>query len=217
MDEDVQRVLVICAHSDDQVIGAGGTIAKLAREGSQVRTFICSFGEQSHPHLKKVEVRKMRVFESQKANQILGGTSVLFLGMQEGHFLEDYERLHWRGKLLRHLHEFKPQRILTHSADDPHPDHRAVHKIVMNLYSKGGLNCEVYTFDIWTFLNIKKRKSPKLIVDISKTFTRKLDAISIFRSQKIALFTLLWSVYTKAIYYGLKRGARYAEVFYKVR
>jgi LmbE family N-acetylglucosaminyl deacetylase len=217
MDEDVKRVLIICAHSDDQVIGAGGTIAKLAKEECQVRTFICSFGEQSHPHLKKVEVRKMRVFESQKANQILGGTSVLFLGMREGHFLEEYDHLRWRGKLLRHIHEFKPQRILTHSADDPHPDHRAVHHIVMDLYEKGGLKCEIYTFDIWNLFNIKKRRNPRLIVDISKTFTRKLDALSAFRSQKVALFTLLWSVYTKAIYYGLKRGVRYAEVFYKVR
>ena len=214
--DDVKRVLVLCAHSDDQVIGAGGTIARLAKT-AEVKTFICSFGEQSHPHLKKVEVRKVRVLESKKANQILGGSDVLFLGMREGHFLEDYAHLHWRQKLLKHIHTFKPDRIFTHSSDDPHPDHRAVHHIVQDLYTHGNLDCEVYTFDVWNLFNIKKRRNPKLVVDITPTFTRKLDALSAFRSQKVALFTLLWSVYLKAFYYGMKRGVRYAEVFYKVK
>jgi LmbE family N-acetylglucosaminyl deacetylase len=215
--EDIKRVLIICAHSDDQVIGAGGTMAQLTRDGVEVRTFICSFGEQSHPHLKPIEIRKTRVKESQQANKILGGSSVLFLGMRESHFPEDYARLQWRNKLLRHIHSFRPQRILTHSADDPHPDHRAVYYIVQDLYAYGKLQCEVYTFDIWNMFNIKKRRCPRLVVDISKTFTRKLDALSTFRSQKVAVFTLLWAVYIKAIYFGMKRGVRYAEVFYKVK
>jgi LmbE family N-acetylglucosaminyl deacetylase len=214
---EARKVLVICAHSDDQVIGAGGTIAKFARDGGQVRTFICSFGEQSHPHLKEIDVRKMRVAESKTADKVLGGHGVLFLGMKEGHFLEDYDALQWREKLLRHIHVFKPAMILTHSPDDPHPDHRAVYKIVLDLHSKGKLNAEVYTFDIWTLFHTSQRHSPRLVIDISKSFTRKLDALSSFRSQKVALFTLLWSVYVKAVYYGLKRGVRYAEVFHRVR
>lgn len=216
MDE-IKRALIICAHSDDQVIGAGGTIAKLAREGVDVRTFICSFGEQSHPHLKPVEVRKTRVAESQRANQILGGGTVLFLAMREGKFWEDYEERRWGEKLERHLTDFKPDYIFTHAADDPHPDHRAVYRIALDVYSRAGLRCEVYSFDVWTLFNIKKRRNPKLAIDITQTFTRKLDALSTFKSQKVALFTLLWSVYAKAIYYGLKRNVRYAEVFYKVR
>ncbi|HIH24915.1 TPA: hypothetical protein HA251_07820 [Candidatus Woesearchaeota archaeon] len=64
---------------------------------------------------------------------------------------------------------------------------------------------------------MKKRRNPRLSVDISSTFVRKLDALSAFKSQKVALFTLVWSVYTKAIANGLRRGTRYAEVFYKVR
>lgn len=215
--ETVKRVLIICAHSDDQVIGAGGTMARFSREGVDVRTFICSFGEQSHPHLKPVEVRKVRVKESQSANKILGGSSVLFLGMPEGRFAEEYEQRRWRQKLLRHIHTFKPDRILTHSPDDPHPDHRAVYHITEDLYEHGKLQCEVYAFDVWNLFNIKKRRSPRLIIDITKTFTRKLDALSTFRSQRVTLLTLLWTVYAKAIYFGLKRGVRYAEVFYKVR
>lgn len=214
---DAKRVLIICAHSDDQVIGAGGTIAKLAKQGAQVRTFICSFGEQSHPHLQQIDIRKTRVLESKKANALLGGGSVLFLGMREGRFAEDYHKYQWESKLLHHLHDFKPDCILTHSSDDPHFDHRATHKIAMQVCKKSKLQSEIYTFDVWNLFNISKRRNPKLVVDISQHFARKLDALSTFRSQRVALFTLLWSVYVKAIYYGLKRGVRYAEVFYKVQ
>jgi LmbE family N-acetylglucosaminyl deacetylase len=148
---------------------------------------------------------------------VLGGHGILFLGMHEGKFLEDYAALRWREKLLHHIHLFKPTMIITHSPDDPHPDHRAVHKIVMDLYTHGTLTAEVYTFDVWTLFHVSQRHSPKLVIDISKTFTRKLDALSTFKSQRVALFTLLWSVYVKAIYYGIRRGVRYAEVLYRVR
>jgi len=215
--QDFRRVLILCAHSDDQAIGAGGTIAKFSSAGVDVKTFIFSFGELSHPHLQEMEVRKTRVQESQDANKILGGTSVIFLGMREGKFPEEYSERKWYEKLLSHIHSFRPDCILTHAPDDLHPDHRAVYKIVMDVYERGKLTCDLYAFDIWTVLNVKKRHVPCLVVDISQTFTKKIDALSAFRSQKVALFTLLWSVYAKAIFWGLRRGVRYAEVFYKLR
>jgi LmbE family N-acetylglucosaminyl deacetylase len=174
MDE-IKRALIICAHSDDQVIGAGGTIAKLAREGVDVRTFICSFGEQSHPHLKPVEVRKTRVAESQRANQILGGGTVLFLAMREGKFWEDYEERRWGEKLERHLTDFKPDYIFTHAADDPHPDHRAVYRIALDVYSRAGLRCEVYSFDVWTpsrWVRKSRSTSPRASIRSRRRSTR---------------------------------------------
>ena len=38
--DDIKRAVIICAHSDDQVIGAGGTIGMLARDGAEIKTFI---------------------------------------------------------------------------------------------------------------------------------------------------------------------------------
>jgi LmbE family N-acetylglucosaminyl deacetylase len=214
---DAKRILILCAHSDDQVIGPGGTIVQLARKGAKVRTYICSFGEQSHPHLQEDEVRRIRVQESKDADRILGGSGVIFLGMREGKFWKEYQARGWRRKLLKHIADFKPDVILTHSVDDPHPDHRDVYRMATDLYEHGNLRCEMYMFDIWTIFNVKKRRLPRLVVDISTTFSRKLDALQVFRSQKVALFTLLWSVYTRAFTQGLKRGVRWGEVFYRVR
>ena len=209
-----QRVLVICAHSDDQAIGAGGYIAKLAREGAEVRTIIASFGEQSHPHLKPKEIRTIRVLESKRADRILGGSGVMFLGLREGRFLREHEARGLHPKLIEHIVRFDPDLILTHSSDDPHPDHRAVYEIVLRAHR--GLSCEVWTFDIWNLWNLKRR-TPRVIVDITGSFQRKLDAIAAFKSQWHARALLLVPTYLRAIIWGVRRHVRYAEAYHKVR
>ncbi|MDO8660733.1 MAG: PIG-L family deacetylase, partial [Candidatus Woesearchaeota archaeon] len=83
-----QTILTICAHNDDQIVGAGGTLAKYAAEGKRIRTVICSFGESSHPHLKREIIVERRVKESLRADKILGGSGVAYFGLAEGKFLQ---------------------------------------------------------------------------------------------------------------------------------
>jgi len=211
-----ERVLVFCAHSDDQVLGAGGYLAKLAKEGCEVKTIICSFGEQSHPHLKEMEISKIRVEESEKADKVLGGKDVFFLGLKEGSFQKEFENRGFLDPVVLQLQAFKPTKILTHSSDDPHPDHRATHKMLLEIHEIACPTAEIYSFDIWNLFNLKRRK-PKMIVDITHTFKRKIDALKSFKSQRTALALLLWSVYAKAVFWGMKKNCRYAEVFYKIR
>ncbi len=211
-----KRVLIFCAHSDDQVLGAGGYINRLSKEGSTIRTIICSFGEQSHPHLKEMEISKIRVHESEKADKMLGGSGVLFLGLREGSIRHDFETRGYRAHVVRQIRRFRPARILTHSPDDPHPDHRAVFRLLLDLHEEACPTAEVYTFDVWNLFNLKRRR-PRLIIDITQTFKNKIDALKAFRSQKTALASLLWSVYVRAVWWGYRRGSRYGEVFYKVK
>ncbi|MDD9952715.1 MAG: PIG-L family deacetylase [Candidatus Woesearchaeota archaeon] len=211
----MKRVLVFCAHSDDQVFGPGGYTTKLAKEGSKIHTIICSYGEMSHPHLKEQEVQQIRVKEAEKADKMLGGSGVMFLGLKEGSFEHECKPIYH--DVIKTIKKLKPDMILTHSSDDPHPDHRAVHRMFLKLYDDAGLQCSVYTFDVWNLFNLGKRKNPKLVVDVTKTFKKKIDALQAFKSQRMALVVLLWSVYTKAVIWGFRRGCRYAEVFYKIR
>ena len=66
-----ETILAIAAHNDDHLIGAGGTLAKYAAEGKVIKTVICSFGEKSHPHLRKEIIVRRRVAESLKADRIM--------------------------------------------------------------------------------------------------------------------------------------------------
>ena len=210
-------IVVIAAHSDDQILGPGGTLIKYAREGKTVYAIIFSFGELSHPWIKPIHITKKRILESKKADKIIGGKGVFFLGLKEGKFEEEFVQKRMDKKLAVLLQKLKPEMIFTHASDDPLPDHRAVHRLVLTMYDSIRLACPVYTFDVWTFLNFKDSRHPKLVVDITKTFKTKIKALAVFKSQKMAMLSLLWSVYVRAITNGFKHNKKLAEVFYKVR
>ena len=221
MEEKIPLVMCICAHSDDQIFGPGGTLAKYAREGKKVFTIILSYGEMSHPHFKEEVIIKTRVDESKKADRVLGGDGVIFLGLKEGKFVADAHERGMIQKLAALIKLHHPEKILTHASDDPHPDHRAAFRLVKESYELSEQSCPVYTFDVWTPFSTKKRDAPKLVVDVSDQYSKKLKAISCFRSQLGVLQFLNWYVYARMLiansFAGLRRGYRFAEVFYRWR
>lgn len=210
-------VLVICAHNDDQIIGVGGTMAKYAQKGKRVITIIFSYGESSHPHLKPEIVRKMRVKESLKSDEILGGSGVKYLGLKEGRFREEIKKKKIKSVMKRIIENEKPSKIFTHAEDDPHPDHREVKRFVKELIDNKIIKCDVYSFEVWNPIKIKKRNAPKLVVDITPTFKKKIKAFTAHESQQITIINLLWYVYLRAIARGFNNNCKYAEVFYKIK
>ena len=212
-----ETILVICAHNDDQVFGMGGTIAKYANEGKTVKTVIFSFGEKSHPHLKPEVIIKARVSEAQKSDKIIGGKGTIFLGLKEGRFPEEIEKLGIREKVRKIIEKEKPSKIFTHSINDAHHDHRAVYHFVKQLTDEIKFKGDIYLFGVWTPVRIKNRHLPKMVVDVTKTFSRKIEAIKAHQSQQITILSLLWNVYAKAIMNGSSHNCKYAEVFYKLK
>jgi len=84
------NILIIAAHSDDQILGAGGTTAKYAKEGSTVKTIIFFSGEETHPHFKEEIIVSTRMDESLKADKIIGGKGVNFFNYIEKSFKKSY-------------------------------------------------------------------------------------------------------------------------------
>jgi LmbE family N-acetylglucosaminyl deacetylase len=210
-------VLIICAHSDDQVFGPGGTIAKYAKKGMTVHTVIASYGEMSHPIHQREYIIRRRVKEALDVDKYLGGKGVTFLGLEEGKFVEQFTSKKMYPKLKKLILQYKPGIIFTHSVDDPLPDHRAINKIVIDTVDKMRYKCDVYMFDIWNLFNFKKRHYVKILIDISDTFDMKVKALKMFESQKLSLISLMWSVYTKAWSNGKEINSKYGEAFYKIR
>src|SRR5512137_1126917 len=85
---DKETILVFCAHSDDQILGPGATIAKYAKEGKEVKTIIFTYGEAALPWLQREEAIKTRVAGAQKADKVIKGSGVTFLGIDEARFNE---------------------------------------------------------------------------------------------------------------------------------
>lgn len=213
----MEKILFFCAHNDDQVIGAGGTIAKYAKEGKEVYTVIFSYGEKSHPYMKPEHIIPTRIKEAKACDKILGGKAITFLDLKEGKYVEQFEEQNLYKQMKELIIKLKPKKIFLHGIDDPHPDHQAVYKIVTNLIDKIKYKGDVYMYDVWTLINLRKRNDPKMVVDITNTFKYKIKAFKVHKSQKAAILTLLWSVYLKAFMVGLNNGYKYGESFQKLK
>ena len=212
-----EKVMFFCAHNDDQIVGAGGTLAKYAEQGKDIVTVIFSYGEMSHPWYKPEHIIDVRIKEARNADKILGGKRLVFLDMQEGSFMKGMENKDVKKRIKDLIKEEKPSKIFTHSINDPMPDHKAVYNIMYSILKDIKFKGDVYMYEVWTPISLKRRNDPKMVVDITSTFRKKVNAFKVHKSQKAAIFSLLWSIYVKAILFGFNNGCRYAEVFQKMK
>lgn len=207
-----EKVLVLCAHSDDQVIGAGGTIARHAKSGDKVLVVIFSKGEKSVPWLKEELVKKAREDESKAIAKHLG-CRVGFLGLPDMGLITRIREKGFVERVIKIIEKFSPDKIFTHSLYDAHPDHQAVYRAVMMALEEVKLRNKpkIFTFAVW---GASPKNVAKLYVDISETFRAKIDALRAFKTQRFFIFTQFLPVYIRARIAGFKKGCKYAEVFY---
>ena len=210
-------ILVFVAHPDDEIIGAGATIAKYTQKGKEVISIIFSYGEGSDPLMKPSLLTSSRIAESKRAGRILGCTNIVFLGLSDLKFIEGLGKPFVGTKVKHLLEEYNPEIIFTHCPDDPHPHHRAVANFVKEIVDTLHIKTKIYTFTISSPIRILHRGRAKLYIDVSSSFDLKKKAIKTFKSQWRSW--LAWYYYPLAIIKariaGLKAGCRYAEVFYK--
>jgi len=210
-------ILVICAHNDDQIIGVGGTLAKYAKEGKEIHVVIFSYGEGSHPWLKDEAITQIRLKECAESDKILGITDTIYMGLGDAFKKHTQGARKLKKELVQIIEDKEPEKIFTHSRDDPHADHRAVNAFVYGLIDEGKITCDVFTFDIWNPINIRERDKPRLVVDTTDTYRLKLEALRCHKSQKMTIISLWWNVFRKDFFHGLANHTRFAEIFYKIR
>ena len=102
-----ERVLVVSAHPDDPEFSAGGSIAKLAKDGAEVTYVIVTDGSQGgeDPNQKDSDLAAIRQKEQRAAARVLGVKKVEFLGYKDGHLTHD---LKLRRDIVRMIRKYKP-------------------------------------------------------------------------------------------------------------
>jgi LmbE family N-acetylglucosaminyl deacetylase len=131
--------LVLFAHPDDAEYMCGGTVARWAREGTQVHYVVVTDGSagSNEPGVTREKMRPIREREQRAAAEVLGVSSVSFLGELDGH-LE--VTLDTRRKVCREVRRIRPDVIV---APDPqrlwsgtgyinHSDHKAAGALALS-------------------------------------------------------------------------------------
>jgi len=212
-----KKTIMICAaHADDEVISMGSSIVKFTKEGKEVIVVIFSYGAESLPWLKEKHVIETRVKEAVKIDKFLGVKKTIFMGLSDVKMEEKMVRMRTEERLKRLIEKYDPEKIFTHSID-PHFNHRIVHRTVLKVIDTIKKDIPVYTFDIWKMLDTKEQK-PRMYIDVSKHFKKKIKAMLMFKSQMyFSIYPLLPSVYLNGIMNGRHIKVKYAEMFYKER
>lgn len=118
------RALVIAAHPDDEVLGAGATMAALAERGHHVCALILAEGVS----LRHKDVDLARARETcRTAAAELGVAELRFGGFAlEGGVLGDGPQRAVVDAVTGAIREVEPELVFTHHPGDIHVDHRVV-------------------------------------------------------------------------------------------
>ncbi|MFE3765085.1 PIG-L deacetylase family protein [Streptomyces sp. NPDC059104] len=121
--------LVVAAHPDDEVLGAGGTIAAMAAAGRPVTILIVAEGVSlRHQGITLEQARET----CREAARRLGVTDVRFGGFSaDGTLIADGPQSQVVSLISEALQDVRPETVLTHHAGDIHADHRLLARSVV--------------------------------------------------------------------------------------
>jgi LmbE family N-acetylglucosaminyl deacetylase len=174
------RVLVVAAHPDDETLGAGGTIARLVREGAEVIVLFIATGVES------VEPGNHRELEASRALGQLGVGHVGFCRYPDQR-LDDFPILEITQDIEPTIKRARPELVITHHVGDCNMDHAITHRAVMvaTRPKPGSSVKEVWAMEVlssteWGFGQAPF--VPNLYVDITDTLDRKLEALHCYET-----------------------------------
>jgi len=221
-----KTVLVVAAHPDDEILGCGGTMAKLTQKGKVVTTLILGEGVTSRDEVRDRSKRENELSdlkkEAQEANRIVGVKDVLFGDLPDNMF--DSVPLLDVIKIVEKVKRgVKPEIIFTHSAHDMNIDHRVTYNAVLTACRPipGETVKEIYTFEInsSTEWNYPVEFNPNVFIDIDGTIDLKAQSLECYKNEmrEFPHPRSIEAVRNTAKHRGSSVGLLHAEAFSLVR
>jgi LmbE family N-acetylglucosaminyl deacetylase len=186
------NILVIAAHPDDEVLGCGGTVARLAAEKHDV--FIAILGEgitsryanRLDADPEAVQVLRKR---SQEVARMLGARDLAMFSLPDNRF--DTVPLLDVVKIIEDLiARWAPQVVYTQHGGDLNVDHAVTFRATMTATRpmKGCSVRAVYAYEVassteWAFQQFSPPFRPNVFVDISTTLALKMKAMEAYESE----------------------------------
>lgn len=184
--ENVRTALVIAPHPDDEVLGAGGTMAKLAAQGAEVHVAIVTRGEP--PRFSAEFVENVRQ-ECAAAHRRLGVARTHFLDLPAAE-LDRVPHAELNQKIGALVSEVAPDTLFVPFVGDIHLDHQMVFTsaLVASRPRHAGVPVRILAYETlsetnWWAPGITPPFVPNIFIDIADTLDAKLDAFAEFRSQ----------------------------------
>ena len=180
------NVLVIAPHPDDEVLGCGGTIARLADEGHDVYVVIVT--KAGPPLFDEAMVAQGRA-DALKAHALLGVKKTFFCDFPAAH-LDMLPHQEVNSALLKLINELQPNMVFIPFWGDIHLDHQYVFlsSLVAVRPNQKVYPEKIYAYETlsetnWNAPNVSNGFQPNLFVDITNYLPKKLAAFNLNQTQ----------------------------------
>ena len=186
-----EPVLVVAAHPDDEVLGCGATMARLAAEGQPVHIAILGEGITSRSSRDDSGAKLLRRLHQQAEAAALkvGARDVVLFKLPDNR-LDTLPMLEVAKLIEDLIQKLRPAVIYTHHPGDLNLDHGIVHRAVLIATRPvlGHSVRQILTFEVpssteWAFQKIEPVFRPNVFVEISKTLDAKIAALACYDSE----------------------------------
>ena len=229
MTQAIRRAMVITAHPDDSEFGAGGTVAKLVKDGTEVTYCILTNGNKGSGDRGMTPERLIGIREEEQRNaaRVLGVETVDFLGFPDCELEDTREsRMAVTAAIRRHRPDLviaqNPHR--TKNLGASHRDHRVAAGIALDCVYPLARDHMSFPELIAQGLEPHKVKevylmwweNPELVVDISETIDLKIKALACHVSQMKDMPAVEKRVRERGAELGKPHGYACAETFDRI-
>lgn len=215
-------LLVIAPHADDEVLGCGGLISKIKKDGGKVYVLIFNVGAVNKENPEEATIRWKK--ETAKAMEFLkvDDYDIIFDSSLDNRYL-DIKPLHTLIGIIESdskvsLDKVNPTIIAIPTSHSHHQDHVkvfeaciAVLRPMRKRLPKIVLSYEAPEHSRWSRYGIFE---PNFYVDIEKHLTNKIKAFYKYRSQIRLGGRDKNSIRAQAEYRGREIGKKYCEAFF---
>lgn len=221
----INTALVIAAHPDDEVLGCGATIARLADEGWLVHILIVAEGATSRSQTREPAAHGEELSQlarcAQEAGAILGANSVTTCALPDNR-LDSIDLLDIVKLVESHIQQHRPKLVFSHHAGDVNIDHRRLHDAVIAATrpQPGMPVTELLFFEVQSSTEWRPPASgpvfaPNCYYDISKWLNKKLCALKAYSPEmrEFPHSRSLEAVEYLAKWRGASVGCQAAEAF----
>jgi LmbE family N-acetylglucosaminyl deacetylase len=185
-------VLIIAAHPDDEVLGCGGTMARLASEGHEVYVMILGEGVTSR-YVRREDAGAELLDDlhscTHEAGKLLGVKDIFMFDLPDNRF--DTVPLLEVIKLIEGVIErVRPAAIYAQHGGDLNIDHATVYRATLAATRPvpGSSVARVHAFEVassteWSFGQFAPAFQPNVFVDISATLDLKIRAMACYKDE----------------------------------
>lgn len=186
------NILVIAAHPDDEVLGCGGTMARLAAQGARVSVLIMANGltsRKDHGGPEGERLLRLHHERARTAGALLGAAEVVLAGYPDQR-MDTVPLLEVTQRIEEEIARVRPEVVFTQHGGDLNQDHVIVFRATLAATRPmaGRSVRSVYAYEIassteWAFQQFEPRFTPQVFFDISAQLEAKIAALRVYESE----------------------------------